>query len=169
MNISALGLISLLGNKKELIGLEIGCYAGVNAKNLLDNLSIKELHGVDPYTPYVDWNGGLTCYPNDPAERVASERLQPYSNFIKHRKTSDDAVSDFTDEMFDFIFIDGLHTYEQVLKDCQNYYSKLKPGGVFSGHDYTLIAAVKKAVDEFAISSNKQVQLMDTDAWYWIK
>lgn len=169
MTVSGLGLINILKHKKELIGLEIGCYAGQNASYLLGNMDIKELHGVDPYLQYVDWNGGLTCHPGDTAEQQANERLKSYSNFIKHRKTSDDAVTDFEDEMFDFIFIDGLHTFDQVLKDCRNYYSKLKSGGIFSGHDYTLISGVNMAVNQFASEVNKQVQTMPTDSWYWIK
>ena len=71
--------------------------------------------------------------------------------------------------MFDFIFIDGLHTFDQVLKDCRNYYSKLNPGGIFSGHDYTLITGVNQAVTQFAKEVNKQIQTMPTDSWYWIK
>ena len=169
MNISGYGLVNLLKHKTNLIGLEIGCYAGVNANYLLDNLHIKELHGVDPYVPYVDWNGGLTCHSQDNAEKIAEERLNKYPNFIKHKKTSDDAVGDFEDFKFDFIFIDGLHTYEQVLKDCKNYYSKLKPGGVFSGHDYTNISAVNKAVNEFAKKVNKEIFKIETDSWYLIK
>jgi hypothetical protein len=169
MNISGLGLLTLLSDRKNLIGLEIGCYAGVNAQHLLDNLSIKELHGVDPYTQYVDWNGGLTCHSNDPAENIAYQRLHSYSNFVKHRKTSDDAVNDFEDGIFDFIFIDGLHTYEQVLKDCKNYYRKLKLGGIFSGHDYTTIPGVNSAVTEFSREVKKEVKTMPTDSWYWIK
>jgi len=169
MTISGLGLVDLLKDKQELIGLEIGCYAGQNASYLLGNMKIKELHGVDPYLEYVDWNGGLTCHPGDTAEQQANETLRSYSNFIKHRKTSDAAIEDFENEMFDFIFIDGLHTFDQVLKDCRNYYCKLKPGGIFSGHDYTLISAVNQAVNEFAREVNKQIQTMPTDSWYWIK
>lgn len=169
MNTSAQGLLNILTNKRDLIGLEIGCYEGKNAKNILDNLLIKELHGVDPYQPYIDWNGGSTCHSGDLAETIATQRLKEFSNFIAHRKTSDDAVIDFEDEMFDFIFIDGLHTYDQVLKDCRNYYSKLKSGGIFSGHDYTLIDGVNKAVNQFAKEIGKEIKTMDTDSWYWIK
>ena len=169
MTISGMGLVDLLKNKKELIGLEIGCYAGQNANYLLENMNIKELHGVDPYIQYIDWNGGLTCHPEDTAENQANQRLSSYSNFIKHKKTSDDCVTDFENEMFDFIFIDGLHTVDQVLKDCRNYYSKLNPGGIFSGHDYTLITGVNQAVTQFAKEVNKQIQTMPTDSWYWIK
>jgi len=82
---------------------------------------------------------------------------------------SDDAVEYFEDESLDFIFIDGLHTYEQVLKDCINYYPKIKKNGLFAGHDYSAIIGVKKAVDEFASSVNKQIVHSEADAWFWYK
>jgi predicted O-methyltransferase YrrM len=44
----------------------------------------------------------------------------------------DDVVDKVLDNFFDVVFIDGLHTYEQLTKDCANYYSKLKEGGVFA-------------------------------------
>lgn len=68
-----------------------------------------------------------------------------------------------------FIFIDGLHTYEQVLIDCKNFYSKVKVGGIFAGHDYNTIYDVRRAVDEFAKLQNKDIIQIPTDAWYWIK
>ena len=36
---------------------------------------------------------------------------------------------------FDLAFIDGLHTYEQALKDALNALNALKPGGVVALHD----------------------------------
>ena len=170
MNISGFGLIELLKNKQNIIGLEIGCYAGVNADNLLKCLPQLVLHGVDPYVPYCDWNGGHTLGKNDTAEHQAYEKLNKYGNrFILHKLTSDDAVDAFMDESFDFIFIDGLHTYEQVLNDCKNYYKKLKPNGLFSGHDYNVISNVKKAVNEYAVEVNKKIEQTETDVWYWYK
>ena len=70
---------------------------------------------------------------------------------------------------FDFIFIDGLHTYEQLTKDCHNYYSILKHEGIFSGHDYNAIAEVRKAVNEFAELKHKQISFTNWDVWYWLK
>ena len=70
---------------------------------------------------------------------------------------------------FDFIFIDGLHTYEQLTKDCHNYYSKVKTGGIFSGHDYQTIPGVNKAVCEFAPTKTDNVLTTECDVWYWYK
>ncbi len=63
----------------------------------------------------------------------------------------------------------GLHTYEQLTKDCANFYSKVKPGGVFAGHDYNAIPGVKKAADEFAAKVGKKILFTECDVWYWIK
>ncbi|HYN80858.1 MAG TPA: class I SAM-dependent methyltransferase [Gemmatimonadaceae bacterium] len=50
------------------------------------------------------------------------------------RKTSDDFFLS-NDLSFDVIFIDGLHTYEQVHKDVVNSMMILKPGGWIAIHD----------------------------------
>lgn len=49
-------------------------------------------------------------------------------------KTSDDFFST-NQSLFDVIFIDGLHTYEQVRKDVINSMRFLKPGGWIALHD----------------------------------
>lgn len=41
-------------NKKNLIGVEIGTYKGLNSVSLLKELSIKKLYLVDPYTNFED-------------------------------------------------------------------------------------------------------------------
>jgi len=170
MNVSGLGLVNLLKNRDQIIGLEIGCYAGVNAEYLLNSLPQLKLHGVDPYTPYVDWNGSYTCGNNDSAEKQAMDRFSKFPDrFTLHKMTSDDAFNLFPDDYFDFIFIDGLHTYEQVIVDCINYYPKIKTGGLFSGHDFNTISGVNKAVKEFANTNNKTILQTENDVWYWIK
>ena len=50
------------------------------------------------------------------------------------RMTSDEFFSQNT-ELFDVIFVDGLHYYEQVLKDVDNSLKFLNPNGVIIIHD----------------------------------
>jgi len=50
------------------------------------------------------------------------------------RKTSDEFF-DTNDQIFDAIFIDGLHTYEQCRQDAMNAFKCLKVGGFVMFHD----------------------------------
>lgn len=167
--VSGKGIPALLDKERKLIGLEIGCDEGETAEFMLMQVPNLTLHVVDPYEDYLDWNGNYLGQRNTMFEYV-KHRFAPYQDrFILHRGISDEKVTDFEDESLDYIFIDGLHTYEQVLIDCENYYSKLKDGGLFSGHDFFAIPAVQAAVVEFAAKVNKKVYNTDSDVWYWYK
>jgi predicted O-methyltransferase YrrM len=64
----------------------------------------------------------------------------------------------FNEYYFDFIFIDGDHSYESVKNDIQAWYPKLKVNGIMAGDDYDPChGGVIKAVDEiFGNSISKE-------------
>lgn len=166
---SGYGLGILIKDMKNPIGLEIGTDVGDTANFLLDSNPTLFLNSVDPYSNYLDWNGRM-LNDRDGVYQSTMNRLSGYSNrFKQHRMTSDEAALTFEDNYFDFIFIDGLHTYEQLTLDCQNYYSKLKPGGLFAGHDFNVIPGVNRAAKEFAQKVDKQILETECDVWYWYK
>lgn len=161
----------LLSGVYQPEGIEIGTSLGYTTEYLLDTNPMLRLHGVDPYSAYTDWN---SVYFDDAFKeneyKAFLDRIAPNaSRYTHHRRTSDEAVFDFEDDSVDFIFIDGVHTYSQVLKDCQNYYPKLRVGGLFCGHDFTQVAGVGKAVLEFAQSVGAHPTLTKQDVWYWYK
>jgi hypothetical protein len=168
-HVSGFGLLELLKDVENPRGIEIGCLAGDTTYFLLKSKPDMTLYSIDPYQNYIDWHGHGIGFQEYHVEHVKQKMSVFGSRFTLVRKTSDDACDQFEDNGYDFIFIDGLHTYEQVLKDCKNYYSKIKPGGVFAGHDFTVIDAVNKAVNEFATSVQKNVLQTKNDVWYWIK
>ena len=51
------------------------------------------------------------------------------------KMTSSEASEIIKDNFFDFIFIDGDHTYEIVKQDILNFSKKLKSDGILCGHD----------------------------------
>lgn len=170
---SGQGLVDLLKNKTGVLnGVEIGCSIGETSAHLLSNLPNLHWTGVDPYIDFIDWN--LNNMSNQQREYEALDRkiMKVYpdrTTFL--RMTSDEAAYHISDDSLDFIFIDGLHTYEQVKLDCQNFYPKVKSGGLFAGHDYTIIDGVHRAVNEFRDSIDPDITIGVTnhDVWYWVK
>lgn len=51
------------------------------------------------------------------------------------RLTSDEYFSEYPNDMFDIIFIDGLHHAEQVTRDIENSLRVLNPNGTIVMHD----------------------------------
>jgi predicted O-methyltransferase YrrM len=152
-NCSGYGLGAMIKDMNEPHVLEIGCDIGDTTQFLLDSNPTCIVTGVDPYENYVDWNGNNV----NEREQVYTkfmDRLKGYTNrFGLYRDYSDNVHTRLLDNFFDVIFIDGLHTYEQLTKDCANFYSKVKEGGIFAGHDYNAIPGVRQAADEFAARS----------------
>lgn len=57
------------------------------------------------------------------------------------------AANAVADGTIDFIFHDTDHTYEHVIQELRAWRPKLKPGGLWGGHDYG-VDGVGKAVNE---------------------
>jgi hypothetical protein len=131
-----LNYISEVTDIKNISVLEIGSYVGESTRMFADK--VKSVISVDPFMNDYDPND-LACRFADIPTKVYQEfqkNISSYSN-IKHiRKTSDDAINDLIDEKFDLVYIDGVHTYEQVKKDIENYRKIVKPNGLLCGHDY---------------------------------
>ena len=142
--------ISLKGYK---VGLEIGVREGLNAFQLLNSSTLTKLYLIDPWT--VNRVKGMTNNRN--GDQVMSEAVNRLDQFndriVMIRAMSQDVSHLFTDGFFDFIHIDGAHTYPWVTKDIELYWSKIRSGGLFTGHDYSKLPQhtghVDFAVDEF--------------------
>lgn len=81
--------------------------------------------------------------------------VDPYSGG-NTRKTSDDFFSDNT-RTFDLVFIDGLHTYQQVKKDILNSVKFLNNNGIILVHDCLPDKMSKQAVPRYKMQWNGDV------------
>ena len=162
---------------EDLVGVEIGTCRAESTAFLLDKCpNIIKLYTIDPYKAYDDWNGEITQDTIDKFMKVAKKNLKQYGDRVEMiRETSLAAaakIKTITDkEEFDFIFVDGDHSYEATLADCEEYYPLLKKGGFFCGHDYSSIEAVKRAVTDFR-DKNKitaPINLSTNSAFFWYK
>jgi len=49
---------------------------------------------------------------------------------------SEEAADHFPNSFFDYVYIDGDHSYEGVTRDLASYFPKIKIGGLILGDDY---------------------------------
>ena len=161
----------VFGNKPVKV-LEIGTYKGWNAKSILKELNVKELYIIDPYEEYEDYlkaENNKTKKFMENCRKIAERRLFKWNNkLIWIKKKSGDAVNDIKDNSMDFIYIDGNHTYKYVLEDMNNYWPKLKKGGLFTGHDITNHRGVGEALFEFCKEKNI-TPIITKSCWIIIK
>lgn len=159
------GLLEDLGD--ELVGAEIGVWLGDTTRHLLTSPRVVRLYAIDPFLSYDDWWGRIPQGLLDRHLEEVQMDLERDPRLVLLRRTSDEAAEEV--EELDFVFIDGDHRYEQVGRDLRNYWQKLRPGGLFSGHDYRGLDSVREAVNEFAAELGVAVQEAPHDVWWWRK
>jgi hypothetical protein len=175
--IAGKGLVNVINDlstrlSRNLVGLEIGICKGENIVHFLEQTNrIDKIHCIDPYLPYMDWVGPVTQEDMNLWYEITMKNFAPHMDkIVIYKDTSDNCVDKFENGQFDYIFIDGDHSYEGVFQDLNNYYSKVKTGGVFSGHDINL-QDVQRALSEFRSVNeiNNPIQFTDVNVWYWTK
>lgn len=89
---------------------------------------------------------------------------------IIHRHLSQDAVHNFPDEYFDWIYIDTTHTYPQTKLELELYSKKVKSEGIIAGHDYSMgnwVSGYKygviEAVYEFCVNNGYTMKYLTMD------
>jgi hypothetical protein len=133
--------LSMLRERKDLVGVEIGVAGGEHALSLLKTLDIKKLYLIDPYELYTEYQEGKLHYGVDQlrlsdTEALAREKLAEYGDRIQWvRKLSSEALPEIREKL-DFVYIDGNHEENFVIEDIENYYPLLSSNGVIGGHDY---------------------------------
>ena len=135
------GLLSLVEYIKDnyenepVTMIEIGSYAGESTIEF--SKLFKKVFAIDPYEDIYHKNQILYNYMNMiDVGKIFKENIKNHNNIVHIHKRSDDAILELRNEHVDFIYIDGIHTYEQVKKDILNYKKLIKTGGFLGGHDY---------------------------------
>jgi predicted O-methyltransferase YrrM len=133
---------------KNLFLVEIGSYIGESTTIFAKNFN--KVISIDPHIDGYDMNDPACHHISfNQVYKKFIENVSKHENISHIRKLSDDAVIMFNNESIDVLYIDGLHTYEQVKKDIENYLPKIKKGGFICGHDYhDNWIGVKQAINE---------------------
>jgi hypothetical protein len=163
-------------NRRGLLGeaAEIGVLRGEFSKVLLDRWRGTTLHLVDPWR-HLDGYHDISNLDDSEHEKclnMVNQNLATHrGRYRLHRKLSEEAVDSFVDGSLDFVYIDANHEYTAVLHDVQEWFAKVRPGGVLAGHDYLDghlpegDFGVKSAVSHFASEVGVCAQTTSERAW----
>lgn len=176
-------LIIDLGPRRRLFGAEIGVDRGQTSARLLRDFPQLRLQMVDNWGTYIEEHpyrrSGDSC-----ASRTEQEQEQAQAEaelrtaFAVERREivvadSVAAACRVQAGSLDFVFVDGAHHYEGVIRDLRAWWPRVRPDGLFCGHDYAHprdkrgIFGVARAVHEFAGRAMKVEADEATQVWWF--
>jgi hypothetical protein len=161
--------------KDNPIGIELGVAEGVFSHMVLSNVPVNHWYSVDM------WAGDRGH--DDQQHKRAIQKLSEF----KHKNTIikarfDEAILQFEDNFFDFIYVDGYaHTGQESGKTLYDWWPKLKSGGIFAGDDYDKKWPLTiAAVDNFCVDKKVELNIFNfqkmrgdpwsnSPSWYVVK
>lgn len=148
-------LASAFASAKFNRGAEIGVWEGSFSEKFCQANKDLLLICVDPWSVQKNYPEAKNDAARlEQAYQTAKARLKPYGCVLL-RMTSEKAAANVPDRSLDFVYIDGNHTYDHVIRDLELWTPKVRQSGVVSGHDYGSshkhkpFIQVKPAVDKF--------------------
>jgi Methyltransferase domain len=121
--------------------LELGVLKGAFAEYILQRChGIARYYMLDPWRHLEDWNKPANVDQStfDDIYSMAMERTE----FARDRRLvlrgrTTDMIDEIPDNELDIAYIDGDHTLRGIAIDLIRSYSKIRPGGILGGDDYT--------------------------------
>jgi FkbM family methyltransferase len=119
-------------------GAEVGCAYGAYARRVLASWKgakylMVDLWASQPTDVYKEDQSGLRF---DECFRECSSLAASDPRVRLIRQDSVLAARDVPDGSLDFVYIDANHAYGPVLADMDAWWPKIKPEGIFAGHDF---------------------------------
>lgn len=167
----------LLTLPRHAVGAEVGAWKGDYSAHLLRATRPARLYLVDPweyvYDPDRPGNtlyGGRNPRGQERLDAIHDEIVRRFEPQIDRgqvnvwRRRSTVAATQL-DEPLDWVYIDAVHSYDEVKNDLEAWYPHVRDGGIVAGDDYGLSLGpwedgVKRAVDEFARSHGCKVKVI---------
>jgi len=154
--------------------VEIGSFLGHSTALMASLVKISDIkinfYSIDPWR--------ADCYDDEQIRNTLSEfsingsykhhvekslndlRVRDYVNLVQD--TSENAVEQLKHLSFKFIFIDGLHDYENVNRDIKLWKPLLASGGMIGGDDYFAPGVIKATDENF-----KKITISEGNWPYW--
>ena len=145
---------------------EVGVFQGASAKLICEAKGDKPLHLFDTFEglPKASEHDGAVHSEKQYACSLESVRshLQAYENVHFYKGRFPDLAGPLENTRFSFVHFD-VDLYESTLACLEFFYPRMIVGGVMLSHDYSMLAGVREAVDEFLDSRpEKPIELPST-------
>lgn len=128
---------------KRTVCAEIGVWKGEFSEQILRITSPKLLHLIDPWEFQSEFSdrmyGGAVAKNQRDMDLIyekVKQRLGSRRNVLVNRGKSEDVLTALPDDYFDWVYVDGNHSYDYVLNDLEACLRKVKTGGKITGDDY---------------------------------
>lgn len=143
---------------KGLVCAEVGTQTGCFAKKILSLLQPSRLHIYDlDFTPF---------------DHAHFESALREGVVELHQGDSAEMMAAMPDRHFDFIYIDGDHSYTGVVRDLEQAALKIKSDGWIVCNDYTVFSPLEgikygvcRAVNEFCLRSGYEIIYLALHPW----
>jgi hypothetical protein len=140
-------IISILPDNS--IGCELGVFEGDFSEKLLLSKKFNQLYLVDLFNGPA-WNFGKHYRDASILHNNVKNRFAKYPE-VKVVKQDSVSFLRSTKYIFDFIYIDTIHSYEYCIQELNAAHKCIKNNGYICGHDYCLeFQGVINAVKEFS-------------------
>lgn len=154
----------LIKIKENDICAEIGVWKGAFSAQILER-NPRELHLIDPWASQ-DYKKMWYSIQQEKMDEIYEGVKRKFLNdnrVMIHKEFSTNVT--FPQEYFDWVYIDGNHTYPMVAKDLEFYYPLVKKGGFLCGDDYDWTSedcskGPRPAVDEFVKSHECKIEIV---------
>jgi len=140
--------------------LEIGCFEGLTTRYICDNLLNEggRIICVDPLTDeYLPDHEDNAMFVGQYDRFIRNTRTYPVELI---RKRSQVAWKELQNYRFDFIYVDGDHTEQQVYEDGVNALRLCKLNGHILFDDYEWRETTKKGIDKFISNHEKYITIV---------
>ena len=163
-----------LKTNRPIMGMEIGTFQGESAEWMLENIFThpdSKYYCVDPWLPEGSEDhkyAKVDCTKN---EEVAKQRLARFGDRCVLAKGFSQEVLKALPFEFDFIYVDGDHRTQGVLRDAVLAFDLLKIGGliVFDDYQWTVMPdkldQPKTGIDAFLHCYGKHLQVVQPIGW----
>ncbi|CBL43697.1 hypothetical protein HDN1F_01140 [gamma proteobacterium HdN1] len=126
----------LVASIRPKLLVELGTHKGLSYFTFCQAMKENEIDGACYAIDTFEGDAHTDKYDESVFTAVNAHNREHYHGFsYLMRMLFDDALRHFDAESIDLLHIDGFHTYDAVSADFQNWYPKVKPGGIILFHD----------------------------------